>query len=251
MIFCDAAQLKNKVRHQFNRAASTYDHNNHIQIQALIRILKCIVKRRKQFKTVIDLGCGTGESTVGLLNTIQYEYMLAVDIADQLLDLAVKKCDGYQVQFLNADFDAVNFKNNCFDLMMINMGLQWSLQLPQTLKQLSNSLQVGGILAFTMPLVGTFIELAADKTNPFVHGEHMIHLLATLGFSQIEFKTYIEQQRFESEVLRLKSIKAVGATTLLPKMNDNNNVLINHNHLAHDPTLTYRIGIFIAIKGEP
>ena len=88
------------VRHSYNSWSETYDavDNKTRDLEAIAcrRILSGIA-----FKTVIELGCGTGKNTVWLAE--KAEHVTAVDLSEEMLAVARKKIRSSNVEFRQAD----------------------------------------------------------------------------------------------------------------------------------------------------
>src|SRR5881227_361551 len=90
--------------------ASQYDSNENktrdLEAKALREIL-CTIS----FKSVLELGCGTGKNTEWLLQKAQR--ITAVDLSGEMLLKAKKKIQSPDVEFIKADLnDNWNFTEN-------------------------------------------------------------------------------------------------------------------------------------------
>lgn len=231
----------------------SYDVNCNLQKNVGKRLMELLSPFKTHTSNIIDLGCGTGIVTEMLAKQTSYANFHAVDIAEQMLITAKKRLNFYQIDVYANDFE--NFKNTDtkFDLVFSNLSLHWSLDFPRTLENVKHVMNDQGILAFTIPLQGTFSELNTNSVNPFIDLAYIDNLLATYGY---EIKVSCRESfiyNFENKLNALKSIKKIGA-----------NFLINRNHFGlrgkafldniinsqiisfNQPTpLTYVIGFFI------
>lgn len=102
-------------------------------------------------KTVLDIGCGPGNSTNRLHNAFPNAYILGVDSSDDMLkkacalhhELKFKKC------VIPDDLESIGK----FDLIFSNACLHWIPHHEQLLPQIMGSLNENGVLAVQMPLV--------------------------------------------------------------------------------------------------
>lgn len=135
------------------------------------------------------------------------------------------------------------------------MGLQWSLNINNALSLFYSILRKNGILIFSIPLEGTFIELNQCYRNKQRFGWEVKTILRDLNLQSIQCHHFNYIQVFDTHLDALKSIKGVGANCILDRTGIN-----QINHLGkrmknfflekENISLTYHIGIFIAKKGS-
>ena len=207
----------------FNKAAATYDFHCQLQLHSGNKLLSML----KEMDTAIDLGCGTGLIT----QKIKCKKLYALDIADKLLAKAKTRLAEHNVTFLEDSFD--DFTGLQVDLAFANMSLQWSNDLNSTLINIAANLKPHGILAFSMPLIGSSKELHTEFSL-----EHINHLLE--NWSVIHSSEEKINFIFPSLIDSLRSIKAVGAHY----HQTNRFNLISREKIPHN--LTYNIGYFLA-----
>lgn len=235
---------KYKIRQCFNRAAETYDEYCHVQYHAGQKLLQMMTEHMSEHHHIVDLGCGTGLMTEQLLEKFQDRHFYAIDIADQLLIRARARLSK-NVVFITDDFDNLSHYETLYDVMFSNMSLQWSLNLSKTLAVIANNLRDNGLLAFSLPLAGTFAELTHINKNDFYTGEMIRGLIQQLDFHMLdeEVESYVSQ--YDSFYHACKSIKNVGANYTFTK----NMTYTKKNLFTKEPImLTYKIGYFVARK---
>ena len=131
------------------------------------------------------------------------------------------------------------------------MALQWAIDLAQTLLSIYQHLASEGWIAFSLPLAGTFHELTTAVKNNFFSAKEIAQLLATAGFSQIDYFNEWTVTHFSQRIAALKAIKAMGANYLLDRKQvslRSKFSLNNLNKIITASSLTYHIGYFIARK---
>jgi trans-aconitate 2-methyltransferase len=95
---------------------------------------------------VADLGCGTGDMTLHLHQTLQARSTVGVDRSGAMLAKA-PQAEG--LSFLEGDI--ARFEGGPFDLVFSNAALHWLPDHPALLKRLRSMLAEGGQLAVQMP----------------------------------------------------------------------------------------------------
>jgi SAM-dependent methyltransferase len=100
---------------------------------------------------IIDIGCGTGASTLEAARRVPNGKVLGVDISDPLLARATSraKAEGAQnVSFLLADAQTHDFSAQPFDLLVSRLGMSFFSDTVAAFKNLSNALSDGGKMVF-------------------------------------------------------------------------------------------------------
>ena len=235
------------VKYSFNKAAETYDNNCYIQQligDKLIHILKVL---KPTATNIIDLGCGTGLLTKKIASTYpNFKQFYAIDIAERSLTIAKKRLYKYNIKTLEQNFENLN-GTQIADLIFANMSLHWSNNLDHTLSNIYKHLHTKGILAFSIPIHGTFHELDKRTVLPFYETYILRSKLIQCGFTILNDSEYINLLTFPSFILALKSIKNAGANYYGQPSTFTN--LLKLRKFTNRPfSLTYKIAIFIAIK---
>ncbi|MCF6766308.1 methyltransferase domain-containing protein [Thiotrichales bacterium 19S3-7] len=240
-----------QIKQSFNRAAITYSDHNLIQQLAQEHLVEQIVIRRNNFRIAADFACGIGLSTKYIMDQFRIDECYAIDIADCALKLAHEHLKHYKVKLIESDYHQAVLKDNSLDLAFCNMGFQWSYDLMVTLKVMYQQLANNGILAFSLPLSGTFSYLnACDRLN-FLTSERVLTMLKLVGFSVVSFEQFYKTYNFQSSLEALKVLKGIGAninhnlsSSGLITLNQLDNFFKYENQYALD----YRIGLFVAQK---
>ncbi len=219
------------VKNCFNKAAEKYDIHCDLQLRTGKKLLSLI--NFFEADIVIDLGCGTGI----ISKELKYKKLYALDFSTNMLNLARKKLVKKNVIFLENNFD--DFRGLKCDLAFANMSLQWSTDLNSTLANIKENLSLKGIIAFSIPLVGTF-ENINISTISFLTFKQVEELLS--GWEIIHSFEEEINYNFPSLVEALKSLKAVGAN----HCDSRKKVVIPRQKIPQN--LTYKIGYFIARK---
>ncbi|MDA7429338.1 class I SAM-dependent methyltransferase [Primorskyibacter aestuariivivens] len=100
---------------------------------------------------VIDIGCGTGASTLDAARRAPDGTVLGVDISDPLLARAADRVNASGLKnasFLLADAQTYDFSAQPFDLLVSRLGMSFFSDSVAALKNLSNALNKDGKMVF-------------------------------------------------------------------------------------------------------
>ena len=237
----------------FDRAAKTYDAYSSVQQLVGIKLIDMLQQQQTRFANVIDLGCGTGITTQVLANSVSMASLTAIDISNDLISIAHSRLKNTNMDVMVSDYDELTNAGRSFDLIFSNMSLQWSQNFPYLLEKLYQRLTVDGILAFTIPLVGTFCELQPESRNEYWSHTSILALLKSSGFEYKKTLTQNYLNHYDTPVAALKAIKATGANCLLQKttrsLQNKHYIDKIYRPIHPSPTLTYQIGFYIVKKG--
>lgn len=109
------------------------------------KILKRILSSAKD-KTICDIGCGCGIFS-GLLQSKNSVYSL--DLSLKALQFANKNID--KINPICANADALPFKDNLFDIILLLDILEHMKDDKQTIKEAGRVLKRGGLIVFSVP----------------------------------------------------------------------------------------------------
>jgi trans-aconitate 2-methyltransferase len=107
--------------------------------------LLALVEERPGMR-VVDLGCGTGDTTLLLHEKLKARETLGIDLSASMLAKA-PRADGLRFE----EADIATFKGGPFDLIFSNAALHWLPDHAGLLRRLRSMLAPGGQLAVQMP----------------------------------------------------------------------------------------------------
>jgi len=165
----------------------------------------------KPFEQIIDIGCGTGASTLSAAHNVPQGEVLGVDISAPLLDrarLRAKEEDIRNASFLLADAQNYSFNQQKFDLLISRIGMSFFNNPVAAFKNLANALNTNGRMVFVswapvsknpwfyLPKqaaeerLGILPKTAPNAPGPtaFQHCEHVLQLMKNAGLSKINAK---------------------------------------------------------------
>lgn len=239
-----------KIKAAFDQAADSYDL--HCDLQKITGdALLCLLKSHSFTSPhTIDLGCGTGLVTQKLFNCFQHQSFHAIDFSPHLLAKAAARLSTTHAEVYAANFDQLPSYLKSFDIIFSNMALHWSEHLPHTLAAITSLLNNKGILAFSIPLPGTLIELETHfSINPLIDAAAIV---AQLKQNHCNILGNIHEKitlQFANTLSALQSIKKVGANKVIHRTSRHlkGKSFITNLQIR---TLTYHIGYFLAQKRE-
>ena len=159
------------VRRSFSRAAQRYEAAASLQREVSDRLLEMLPLRRAD--RVLDLGCGTGFASAGLLACYPGAQLLSADFAPAML--AMHDGDPARQARLCADAHRLPFADDTVDLIFSSLMLQWC-ELPRVLAECARVLRPGGQLCFATVLKGTLREIDAAFALADTH-RHTVEFL--------------------------------------------------------------------------
>lgn len=122
---CGFAARKKTIQHRFSRAAATYDDHADVQKEVARDLAAQLGDIRP--RTVLEIGCGSGNYTGLLAERFPDSDILAIDFAPGMIEAAGSRfCDAKRIKFLCCDGE--EFLVSCdqkFDLITSNATLQW------------------------------------------------------------------------------------------------------------------------------
>lgn len=98
-------------------------------------------------RTILDLGCGPGNSTELLVARYPDARVIGIDTSAAMIAAATERVPS--AQFLLAD--AATYEARDLDLVYANAALQWVPEHPRAIARLVGMLAPGGVLAVQMP----------------------------------------------------------------------------------------------------
>lgn len=133
------------IKSRFEKSLKTYKQNAIVQKAMADDLTSEILKIKKNFGNILELGCGVGILTEILSKNIHYEKFCTNDLTEKA-ELYVKK---YIQDTVFYSGNALKIKPDCkFDLVVSNAMFQW-INLPEIKKKCKLLLNSKGILAFS------------------------------------------------------------------------------------------------------
>lgn len=172
----------------FSRAAAHYDSAALLQRE----IGDTLFAHMASYSCAVaaDIGCGTGFITQKLQD--HAAHTLALDIAHGMVQTTRTRC-GNRVSVIQADMAQLPLADQCVDLLVSSLALQWSHNPAQVFHEWRRVLRDDGELHFSTFLPGTLRELQLAwqqvddhvHVNAFIDTDTLLMALHAAGFNSI------------------------------------------------------------------
>jgi malonyl-CoA O-methyltransferase len=163
--------LKARLTQSFSRAAPTYDTYADVQPE----VATCLIAwlKGREYRKILEVGCGTGFYTSMLAQKFVNSHILAVDISPVMVAEARIKLARYSsVRLEKADGEYLPaFISGPFDLITASGALQWFEDLERTIQQYCRILSPSGAILFALFGPDTLFEL--NKTLRYILGNRV------------------------------------------------------------------------------
>jgi len=138
------------MRRGFNRASAHYEQYAVLQARARQELLARLSLLSFQPRYVLDLGCGTGLSTVDLQKRFKKARVIALDSASQMLTQTHARSSFWKpLSCVLADAHRLPFKSGSVDLVFSNFLMPFSPNLDALMREVRRVLSPRGYWTFT------------------------------------------------------------------------------------------------------
>ena len=132
-------------RKAFDRAAHSYDQYAVLQQEVGRRLLERVAYFELEPAMVLDLGCGTGTGSTGLLGCYPHARVLGIDWSTSMLDQARQRVSGHAgVSPLCANMLQLPLAARSADLVFSNLAIGWCPDPLQLFNEIRRVLKPGG-----------------------------------------------------------------------------------------------------------
>ncbi|HPQ24283.1 MAG TPA: malonyl-ACP O-methyltransferase BioC [Gammaproteobacteria bacterium] len=211
---------KEKARHSFGRAAALYDETAVLQMEVGQRMLERLDYIRIEPQVILDIGCGTGALTEGLMRRYPRAEVVALDFALPML-LRTRQRGRWlrRPRCLCADLDALPLADQSVDLVFANAALQWSARPAETFADIARVLKPGGLCMFSSFGPDTLFELRAawaevdpgDHVHQFIDMHDYGDMLMAAGFADPVMDVERMTLTYGDAMQLMREIKLIGA----------------------------------------
>jgi malonyl-CoA O-methyltransferase len=144
------------MRGDFSQAAASYDAAAVLAAEVGRRMAERLDYVKIAPQRVADIGCATGDGIRELARRYPKALPLAIDFALPMLrqvasrNSLMQKLLGKAPRLLNADVNALPLQNGSLGLAWSNLMLHWLVDPLPALRELQRSLEVGGLVSFSL-----------------------------------------------------------------------------------------------------
>ncbi|HEY8910704.1 MAG TPA: methyltransferase domain-containing protein [Desulfosporosinus sp.] len=235
---------KAQVQNNFSQNAITYDQYAVVQKEMARELLLKIRRTGRDFRNILEIGCGTGFLTELLAREYPLAQITATDISQEMIVVASEKLAGFSnINYFVADGEnlianKVSFDPSIdlsFDLIASNAVFQWFTDYTATFTQYHTYLEPGGYLIYSTLGDGTFKELYVclkdgqkgktpgirsdpkiqNKREPFIGIKHLQEVMVKAGFQFVGVEEVTKMEYFNSCRSFLRALKMIGAHNYL------------------------------------
>ncbi len=144
---------KSQVPEEFNKVAKKYDTATFLS-QGYQKDLQRSADRLglKGDEFVLDLCCGTGQSTICVLNRLDSGKVIGIDNSGEMLNVAKQKYSDYhgkaELEFTKMDVMNINYADESVDAIFMAYGIRNMPDYNECINNLYKVLKPGGKIAF-------------------------------------------------------------------------------------------------------
>lgn len=142
------------IRQKFSRAADSYDDYAKVQTDVARKLEAKLAPfdTEKGIRTILEIGCGTGNFTALLATKFPGARIVALDFSPEMLVVARRKPLNKNVEFLCAEGEAFlgAAPGKSFDLIAANGSLQWFSNIERALHNIGRILTADGTMSCTL-----------------------------------------------------------------------------------------------------
>lgn len=152
--------LKKDIIESFNRAADTYDQAAFFQREIADRLLERLDYIKIDPNIILDLGAGTGYTSLSLEHRYKKAKIIAFDLSDKMLQKSKQNKRWFdRKRYICGDVETLPFVDNSVDMIFSNLMLHWTNNLEKAISEMYRVLKPEGLLLFSTLGPDTLYEL--------------------------------------------------------------------------------------------
>lgn len=228
---------RKQVQRAFDRAAGSYDQAAVLQQRVSQQLIERLDYIRHEHGTVLDLGCGTGQLSAGLMQRFPQVQIRVVDISPAMLVQAQQRFrkqvpawrswlgQAQRPLGICAQAEQLPLHSSSCDSVMSNLTLQWCTDLKQVFGEIRRVLRPGGLLMFSTFGPDTLKELRASwadvdnnpRVNEFLDMHDVGDALLASGFENPVMDMDQITLTYATVMDLMRDLQAIGATNAHPQ----------------------------------
>ena len=99
-------------------------------------------------KTILDLGCGYGESSQWYADRGS-KHVIGVDISENMISTAKQLHSNTSIEYLHMPIEDIDFPDNQFDMVLSSLAFHYIEHIEPVFEKIYNSLKAGGYFIFS------------------------------------------------------------------------------------------------------
>lgn len=259
-----ADDLKEEIAAGFGSAAPYYDKHAQLQKEVARRLIASLQPWRDILPSgpIIELGCGTGFVTEGLVDLYGQREIQVTDLSEGMVEYCRQKfTEQDNLSFRVQDAEDIPYKEPHYAMTISGFSAQWFKDPAQTLGRWLEITKPGGLLLASFPGNESFPqwrkkceELGLPFTgNSLPDVEEMV-VKMSVGPAQVDYYEDTVTQKFKSARDFFKQLKNIGASTQMQGRSlsaRDLSLLINHWDDSVDGAVevSYHL-VFLAVKRD-
>ncbi len=212
---------KQQVRDMFDGIAPSYDFLNRflsLGIDISWRKKSLAMLKAYPITHLLDIATGTGDFAIMAGEILNPSRITGLDLSSQMLEIAKKKKNRFNIDFVQGDSEQLNFDDNCFDGACVAFGVRNFENLELGLTNIHRVLKPGSpflVLEFSkvekfpmkqlfyfysryiLPVIGKLFSFdfkayhyLHESMHSFPAGMEFVNKLEVAGFKFIKFKPF-------------------------------------------------------------
>lgn len=162
-----------EIKEIFNNIAAKYDFMNNIMTLFIHRKIKqdAVKHINPKANKILDICTGTGDIAGYIYDNFPTSKIIAIDFSEKMLQIAKKKSNKKDIEFIQMNAEETSFPNNYFDACIIGFGLRNIPCKTKALQEFHRILKPDGQLIITdifKPYHQWLYSLFLNKAIPFV-----------------------------------------------------------------------------------
>lgn len=203
---------KDLVKLRFEHSFPTYDENAIVQKKMAEKLADYIFAScGENYKSVLEIGCGTGFLTRHIVNDFKIKKLLINDISPEVIGY-IEKITPY-CNYLIGDMEDIVFDKK-FHIITSNAAFQWAEDLELMINRFYHVLKPEGVLAFTTFGEQNFEQMTkiADRKLMYKNIDELMPMFKNFDVKVV--KEEICSLEFKTPTDVLRHIKNIGANAI-------------------------------------
>ncbi len=210
-----------RIKNSFARGARTYARHAALQKEVSHRLIAEFARMPHPPRRILDIGCGTGFTSLDAVNRWPAARVCAIDIA---LPMARESRKAGIASVAVADAARLPFRDGAFDAVVSSLAFQWAAAVPGFFGGVARVLCPGGRIFFATLTEGTLSELRAAYAAacrectgqaasflPLTDPAWLEQLMTREGFRHIRWERETAVRRYPGVDALFAALKGTGA----------------------------------------